>query len=46
LKGRLLFSPGVMVASVPWQLSSTDHHKPLPSVAKPVREDEPPKVSP
>ena len=27
LKGRLLFSPGVMVASVPWQLSSTEHLK-------------------
>ena len=23
LKGRLLFQPGVMVISVPWQLSST-----------------------
>jgi hypothetical protein len=27
LKGRLLFTPGVMVASVPWQLSSTEHLK-------------------
>ncbi|MEO7125977.1 MAG: APC family permease [Nakamurella sp.] len=26
LKGRLLFTPGVMVTSVPWQLSSTTHH--------------------
>jgi hypothetical protein len=25
LKARLLFRPGVMVTSVPWQLSSTDH---------------------
>ena len=24
LKGRLLFTPGVMVTSVPWQLSSSD----------------------
>ena len=24
LKGRLLFEPGVMVTSVPWQLSSID----------------------
>jgi hypothetical protein len=24
LKGRLLFSPGVMVTSVPWQLRSSD----------------------
>ena len=24
LKGRLLFTPGVMVASVPWQLSSSE----------------------
>jgi hypothetical protein len=27
LKGRLLFTPGVMVASVPWQLDSTEHRK-------------------
>jgi hypothetical protein len=25
LKGRLLFEPGVMVTSVPWQLDSTSH---------------------
>ncbi len=25
LKGRLLFEPGVMVTSVPWQLRSTEH---------------------
>jgi hypothetical protein len=24
LKGRLLFTPGVVVASVPWQLASTE----------------------
>ena len=35
LKGRLLFEPGVMVTSVPWQLSSTNHRdlqrvRPLP----------------
>jgi hypothetical protein len=24
LKGRLLFTPGVMVASVPWQLESSE----------------------
>lgn len=26
LKGRLLFTPGVVVASVPWQLSSSEGH--------------------
>jgi amino acid transporter len=34
LKGRLLFTPGVMVASVPWQLASSrasGHHVPLAS---------------
>ena len=25
LKGRLLFEPGVMVTSVPWQLRSSEH---------------------
>jgi hypothetical protein len=25
LKGRLLFEPGVMVVSVPWQLASSQH---------------------
>jgi hypothetical protein len=25
LKGRLLFQPGVMVTSVPWQLASSSH---------------------
>jgi hypothetical protein len=38
LKGRLLFTPGVMVASVPWQLSSTDHIQ-MPSTVKPVPDD-------
>jgi amino acid transporter len=28
LKGRLLFEPGVMVTSVPWQLRSTGHRDP------------------
>ncbi|NED61639.1 DNA-binding protein, partial [Streptomyces sp. SID10244] len=27
LKGRLLFEPGVMVTSVPWQLTSSDRLK-------------------
>ncbi|MCX5042555.1 APC family permease [Aldersonia sp. NBC_00410] len=27
LKGRLLFEPGVMVTSVPWQLNSSEHAK-------------------
>jgi hypothetical protein len=30
LKGRLLFQPGVMVTSVPWQLSSSDRLKGRP----------------
>jgi hypothetical protein len=29
LKGRLLFEPGVMVTSVPWQLSSSERVKAL-----------------
>jgi hypothetical protein len=34
LKGRLLFMPGVMVTSVPWQLSSSERRKTLqPHVA-------------
>jgi hypothetical protein len=34
LKGRLLFMPGVMVTSVPWQLSSSERRKNLqPRVA-------------
>lgn len=31
LKGRLLFEPGVMVTSVPWQLRSSDRRKDDPS---------------
>ncbi|MET9201921.1 APC family permease [Gordonia sp. NPDC003585] len=31
LKGRLLFEPGVMVTSVPWQLTSSDRRKADPS---------------
>jgi hypothetical protein len=27
LKGRLLFTPGVMVTSVPWQLTSSAHRE-------------------
>jgi amino acid transporter len=30
LKGRLLFMPGVMVTSVPWQLSSSERRQALP----------------
>jgi hypothetical protein len=30
LKGRLLFQPGVMVTSVPWQLVSSDRLKGRP----------------
>jgi hypothetical protein len=29
LKGRLLFMPGVMVTSVPWQLNSSERRKTL-----------------
>jgi amino acid transporter len=32
LKARLLFEPGVMVTSVPWQLQSTTGHRPDPTV--------------
>ena len=32
LKGRLLFTPGVMVTSVPWQLTSTAHREFAPAV--------------
>jgi hypothetical protein len=39
LKGRLLFQPGVMVTSVPWQLHSSDRRKSNPDRdgARPVR---------
>jgi Amino acid permease len=34
LKGRLLFQPGVMVTSVPWQLASSEHAaRPRPETA-------------
>lgn len=35
LKGRLLFIPGVMVTSVPWQLNSSDRRKTLQTHAAP-----------
>ncbi len=36
LKARLLFEPGVMVTSVPWQLQSSDRpRRPLPGDLKP-----------
>ncbi|MEV4094820.1 APC family permease [Streptosporangium saharense] len=35
LKGRLLFQPGVMVTSVPWQLHSSDRLKGRPEPAAP-----------
>ncbi|MFE0380855.1 DNA-binding protein, partial [Streptomyces inhibens] len=43
LKSRLLFAPGVMVTSVPWQLSSSERRPPRPSVRAPgsVRRGEP-----
>jgi hypothetical protein len=49
LKGRLLFKPGVMVTSVPWQLASSDRLTARPEPAGPgavrrpyvpVREDD------
>ncbi|MFJ9415271.1 APC family permease [Streptomyces sp. NPDC101227] len=43
LKSRLLFAPGVMVTSVPWQLSSSERKPQRPSVRAPgsVRRGEP-----
>ncbi|MCB5908617.1 APC family permease [Streptomyces pinistramenti] len=43
LKSRLLFAPGVMVTSVPWQLRSSTRRPPRPSVRAPgsVRRGEP-----
>ncbi|MFI7102030.1 APC family permease [Streptomyces sp. NPDC050161] len=43
LKSRLLFTPGVMVTSVPWQLRSSTRRPPRPSVRAPgsVRRGEP-----
>ncbi|SLJ81218.1 amino acid permease-associated protein [Mycobacteroides abscessus subsp. abscessus] len=35
LKGRLLFEPGVMVTSVPWQLSSSTRAKQTADVNAP-----------
>jgi len=35
LKGRLLFTPGVMVTSVPWQLASSDRAARRPERAQP-----------
>ncbi len=37
LKGRLLFQPGVMVTSVPWQLASSDRLKGKPESLRPRR---------
>jgi amino acid transporter len=40
LKGRLLFQPGVMVTSVPWQLQSSERAKELPDrAARPAAGD-------
>ncbi|WUN33584.1 APC family permease [Kitasatospora sp. NBC_00315] len=43
LKGRLLFKPGVMVTSVPWQLESSERRKPQRAWSAPgaVRRGEP-----
>jgi amino acid transporter len=43
LKGRLLFTPGVMVVSVPWQLESSERRKPQREWSAPgsVRRGEP-----
>ncbi|GAA1102264.1 MULTISPECIES: APC family permease [Kitasatospora] len=43
LKGRLLFKPGVMVTSVPWQLESSERRKPQKAWSAPgaVRRGEP-----
>ncbi|WP_436790371.1 APC family permease [Yinghuangia sp. YIM S10712] len=49
LKGRLLFTPGVVVASVPWQLASSDRVKHAKGYNAPgaVRRGEPaPRVNP
>jgi amino acid transporter len=44
LKGRLLFTPGVMVVSVPWQLVSSEAaaRRPEPSAPGDVRRGQPP----
>jgi hypothetical protein len=36
LKARLLFTPGVMVASVPWQLRSSEGHEDDDDLGRPV----------
>jgi hypothetical protein len=43
LKGRLLFKPGVMVTSVPWQLESSERRRTVRSYSAPggVRRGEP-----
>ncbi|MFF4378527.1 APC family permease [Kitasatospora sp. NPDC001547] len=43
LKGRLLFKPGVMVTSVPWQLESSERRRPQKAWSAPgaVRRGEP-----
>jgi hypothetical protein len=42
LKGRLLFQPGVMVTSVPWQLASSegkDSDLPIPAINRQRKTD-------
>ncbi len=50
LKARLLFEPGVMVTSVPWQLRSSEHGRsgppPVPSPARPAPPEPAPEPSP
>ncbi|GAA0486886.1 APC family permease [Streptomyces sp. NPDC046215] len=47
LKSRLLFTPGVMVMSVPWQLSSSARaRRPVPRAPGAVRRGEPPQPAP
>ncbi|GLW67218.1 DNA-binding protein [Actinomadura rubrobrunea] len=46
LKGRLLFQPGVMVTSVPWQLASSDRLKGRPEPPGPGSVRRPYHVSP
>ncbi|MFI7293648.1 amino acid permease [Streptomyces sp. NPDC050121] len=46
LKSRLLFTPGVMVTSVPWQLTSSAHaDRPAARAPGSVRRGEPPTVA-
>lgn len=44
LKGRLLFVPGVMVTSVPWQLRSSDRLKGRPEAYAPGHARRPPRA--